>query len=320
MWDWDSWLTDWAIAEIFQGKKDIVEYEKGCILNFLEESDEQGRIPIVITNATSYGDIFELKEGKESNIHKPCLAQHASFICQKEKDYEWLRDKFYVFESFISYYEEHCKHDCGLFFWINDFAIGVDNDPCTFYRPDKSTGSIYLNCLMYNELLAVADIAGNLGLHSGAPRHWNSLPMRIGVWTGFMAMWCGLATDAQAKRIVEEHFLNEKTFSAKYGVRTLSVAEKMYSIKPQGNPSDWLGPIWGICNYMVFVGLLKYGYVEEARALAIKTITLYGQDIEECGEMHEYYDPDTGYGVFNQGFQSWNLLSYNMAQWLKNNE
>ena len=365
LWDWDSWLTDWAIAEIFADSKEIVAYEKGCVLNFLEAVDEQGRIPIVITNATTYGDIFELKDGKETNIHKPCLAQHAAFICQKEKDYEWLRDKFSAFEAFISYYEGHCQHPCGLFFWINDFAIGIDNDPCTFYRPDKSTGSIYLNCLMYNELLAVADIAENLGmkdkaaiyhekaeqlkgamqaecwderdgffysadlnlrpidknewLHSGAPRHWNSLPMRIGVWTGFMSLWCGVATEAQAKRIVEEHFLNEKTFHANYGVRTLSVAEKMYSIKAQGNPSDWLGPIWGICNYMVFVGLLKYGYQKEARELAVKTVTLYGQDIEENGEMHEYHDPDTGRGVFNLGFQSWNLLSFNMAQWLKNN-
>ncbi len=364
LWDWDSWLTDIAIAEAFSGNKDIVDYEKGCILNFLDGVDNQGRIPIMITNNPVYGDLFDLKDGKESNVHKPCLAQHALFICQKEKDYEWLRDKFDIFEKFIAYYENHCKHSCGLFYWVNDFAIGVDNEPCTFYRPNKSTGSIYLNCLMYNELLALAQIAENLGLedenkiysdkamqlknaiqsecwdardgffysadlnlkpidknewlHSGAPRSWNSLPMRIGVWTGFLAMWCGLATEEQAKRIVEEHFHNKKTFNAKYGIRSLSIAEKMYSVKPHGNPSEWLGPIWGNCNYMIFEGLLKYGYVEEAKELAIKTVTLFGQDIEECGEMHEYYDPDTGYGVFNQGFQSWNLLSYNMAQWLKN--
>ena len=365
LWDWDSWLTDLAIAEALKGNKQLIDYEKGCILNFLDGADSQGRIPIMISNNPVYGDLFDLKDGKESNVHKPCLAQHALFICRKENDYEWLKDKFDIFENFIAHYENNTKHPCGLFYWVNDFAIGVDNEPCTFYRPDKSTGSIYLNCLMYAELLAVAELAKNLGLedkstvyagkatdlkaaiqaecwderdgffysadlnlrpidknewlHSGAPRSWNSLPMRIGVWTGFLAMWCGLATEEQAKRIVEEHLLNDKTFNAKYGVRSLSVAEKMYSVKPHGNPSEWLGPIWGNCNYMVFEGLLKYGYIQEAKDLAIKTVTLFGQDIEACGEMHEYYDPDTGYGVFNQGFQSWNLLSYNMAQWLKNN-
>ena len=171
----------------------------------------------------------------------------------------------------------------------------------------------------YSADLNLKPIDKNEWLHSGAPRSWNSLPMRIGVWTGFLALWCGLATEEQAKRIVEEHLLNKKTFNAKYGIRSLSIAEKMYSVKPHGNPSEWLGPIWGNCNYMIFEGLLKYGYTEEAKELAIKTVILFGQDIDECGEMHEYYDPDTGYGVFNQGFQSWNLLSYNMAQWLKNN-
>jgi len=91
----------------------------------------------------------------------------------------------------------------------------------------------------------------------------------------------------------------------------------MYCIIQSGNPSCWLGPIWGISNYMVFEGLCRYGFLEDARLLAEKTVTMYGRDIEACGEMHEYYDPDTGEGVNNQGFQSWNMLSYRMYEWLK---
>ena len=68
---------------------------------------------------------------------------------------------------------------------------------------------------------------------------------------------------------------------------------------------------------MTFIGLLNYGYVSEAKKLAKKTITLFGRDIEQCGEMHEYYDPETGEGVNNPGFQNWNLLSLNMFRWLK---
>ena len=70
----------------------------------------------------------------------------------------------------------------------------------------------------------------------------------------------------------------------------------MYAIIKSGNPSCWLGPIWGISNYMVFDGLVKYGYTEEAKELAEKTIALFGRDIEKCGELHEYYDPETGEG------------------------
>ena len=365
MWDWDSWLMDIALVEIAMAKnKDISVYEKGCILNFLEHADEDGRIPInVKANESS---IFDLEAGREVNIHKPCLAQHALFISEKYgNDAEWLRAGFPTIKKFVGWYESNCKHEeSGLYYWIDDFAIGIDNDPCVFYRPNKSTAAIYLNCLMYSELVAMAKLCEMLGdgdgvvyaeraealksaiqvqcwderdgfyysadvlltpidperwLHGGCPRHWQTLPMRIGVWSGFLPMWNGIATEEQAKRMVEEHYLNEKTFYAKYGVRSLSKAEKMYRVVKSGNPSCWLGPIWGNVNYMVFEGLLRYGYTELAGELAKKTITLFGEDIAECGDIHEYYDSDSGEPINNKGFQSWNLLAYNMCQWLRAN-
>ena len=155
-------------------------------------------------------------------------------------------------------------------------------------------------------------------LHSGAPRHWNTLLMRVDVWSGFLALWTGIATDEEAERIVE-HLTDKRTFWANYGVRSLSRLEKMYLVRKSGNPSCWLGPIWGNVNYLVFEGLLRYGYRDLAKELAEKSVVMFGRDIIKCGEMHEYYDPDTGEGVHNQGFQSWNLLAFNFAKWLETN-
>ena len=90
-------------------------------------------------------------------------------------------------------------------------------------------------------------------------------------------------------------------------------------IKKTGNPSCWLGPIWGISNYMVFDGLVKYGFINEAKELATKTLDLFGRDIAQCGELHEYYDPESGEGVNNPGFQNWNLFAIQMGQWLQEN-
>ena len=67
---------------------------------------------------------------------------------------------------------------------------------------------------------------------------------------------------------------------------------------------------------MVFSALLKYGFSDEAKELAVRTVEMFGSDIAECGEMHEYYDPDTGKPVINPGFQNWNLLSLNMIAYL----
>ena len=94
----------------------------------------------------------------------------------------------------------------------------------------------------------------------------------------------------------------------------------MYLITKSGNPSDWLGPIWGISNYMIFEALQKYGFNDAAKELAEKTITLFGRDIEKNGEPHEYYDPETGEGITHLGFQNWNLLSIKMIDWLNKNE
>lgn len=45
------------------------------------------------------------------------------------------------------------------------------------------------------------------------------------VWSGFMAMWAGIADECQAKRMVRENMMNLETFNAKYGIRTLSKLE-----------------------------------------------------------------------------------------------
>ena len=153
-------------------------------------------------------------------------------------------------------------------------------------------------------------------------KHWNTfrnysfLLQKIDVWSGFMAMWANIATKEQAERMVKENYLNEKTFYSNGGVRSLSKAEKMYRVVKSGNPSCWTGPIWGIANYMTFIGLINYGYEKEAKELAEKTVLTFGKDIEKYGKMHEYYDPDTCEGVHNLGFQSWNLLAVNMYNYL----
>ena len=153
--------------------------------------------------------------------------------------------------------------------------------------------------------------------HSGQPRDWPCLIQRIGVWSGFLALWAGIATPKQAKRMVREHYRNAATFNAPFGVRTLSKMEKMYNLRASGNPSSWLGPIWGISNYLTFRGLVTCGFEDDARELAQKTIALFGSDLEKTGALHEYYQPENGEPILNHGFQNWNYLVANMMCWLE---
>ena len=132
-----------------------------------------------------------------------------------------------------------------------------------------------------------------------------------------MAMWAGIATREQAAEMVSKHFRDTTSYNAPAGIRTLSPLEKMYNTKASGNPSSWQGPVWINVNYLVFRGLLNYGYEEEARELAEKTVLLLGRDFERFGALHEYYLPENGEPVLNKGFQNWNFLVLNMIAWLE---
>ena len=369
LWDWDSWLSDVALRQILEdqgdddAKREALQYEQGCILNSLGWCGMDGWIPPFV-NRKDQVALLKPKDIYSQNMHKPVLAQHAAFLCQSARtDAEWLREAAHPLQAFVNNYVNHHRHENGLYFWQNDYAIGVDNDPCTYYRPPRSSGSIYLNCLMYKELRAMAFLCRALGLdevapqydkdadnllaavrehcwderdgfyysvdlnllpvdhqawlHRGMPRSWSCLIQRIGVWSGFMSLWAGIATPDQAERIVREHYLNPGTFHAPFGVRTLSRAEKMYSLKASGNPSSWLGPVWGIANYMTFRGLVQYGYRQQAEDLAEKTIRLFGRDLERFGALHEYYQPENGEPILNKGFQNWNYLVLGMIDWLE---
>lgn len=383
LWDWDSWWSNIALAQVLEdqadaaAKKEAVVYERGNILNFLEFTHPfTGWMPIVV--ARGNGETYRHVSNLNSNMHKPCLAQHAAFLVKRDGgDAGWLREGIEKLMRFVNCYHGHYRHlPTGLMYWKNDHGIGVDDDPSTYGRPDNSCVSIYLNCLMVKEYEALiylleqlklgeiaAQYRGDLSklkaaihehcwdewtgfyyscdinmestekliekmhhqtegfvLHVGRPRAWECLIQRIGVWSGFLALWSGIATREQAERIVNEHFKNEKTFNAPYGVRTLSKLEKMYNLRASGNPSTWLGPIWGISNYMTWSGLLGYGYEAEARELAEKTVRLFGSDLERHGALHEYYQPENGEPVLNRGFQNWNYLVLNMIAWLEGRE
>ena len=369
LWDWDSWLISVALGQVEAELDDpgrFARFEQGAILNFLEHTGDDGVMPVQMKpeGYLRHGDFASDEEyGLHQNMHKPVLAQQAALLVRRNRDVEFIRPHMDKLGAFLTRYLTHHIHEAtGLAYWQTDFAVGVDNDPSIFFRPNKSTASIYLNSLLYRELIAYGYLLEELDdlksanvwrgraqdladaitehcwderdgtfysvdidlrpvdesdwLHSGAPRHWDSLLLRVDNWSSFLPLWAGFATRAQAERMVEK-FRDPRTFNATYGVRTLSQLEKMYDLRASNNPSNWLGPIWGISNYLVFRGLQKYGFAEDARILAEKTVTLFGQDLEANGCLHEYYNPDSGEPIMTRNFQNWNFLVLQMVAYLE---
>ncbi|HEX4030422.1 MAG TPA: trehalase family glycosidase [Terracidiphilus sp.] len=151
------------------------------------------------------------------------------------------------------------------------------------------------------------------GIGQGMAMSWRSLPMRIQTVAGFLPLWCGLASAQQANELVERNYRRDDRFRAAFGVRTLSSFEPMYSLTAHsGNPSNWLGPIWIITNYLTWKALKNYGFEAEAAELADKTVTLLANDLETSGTLNEYYQPDTGEPISHRGFVDWNMLVLEM--------
>ena len=149
--------------------------------------------------------------------------------------------------------------------------------------------------------------------HQGLGAFWKTLPIKIRVWSGFIPLWAGFATKEQAQALLE-HAFDESTFASSYGIATLAKDEKMFDLSVTNNPSNWLGPIWVVANYVVFKGLLRYGFRQEAEVICKRTLLLLGKDLMETGSLHEYYDPFTGKPIMNGGFINWNVLALNMAK------
>lgn len=192
--------------------------------------------------------------------------------------------------------------------WLEDEAHGVaaalqrecwDESDGFFYTVDVSCGDHRDRYLP--------------GLEKGMSMTWRTLPLKIKMFTGFLPMWCGIATPEQAKALVERHLRNDAEFATPWGLPSLAKCERMYDPETNSvNPSNWLGPVWIVACHMVCEGLALYGYTNDAKVLAEKVRSLLESDLAQTGTLHECYHPDTGAPNFNADFLSWNVLALHM--------
>ena len=97
-----------------------------------------------------------------------------------------------------------------------------------------------------------------------------------------------------------------------YPVNTLAQDETEYDqsgAQPPSGHCNWNGTTWIPFNYMVFHGLLNYGYNDVAKELAHKTFDLV---YKQNALTREYYNSDTGEGYGRNPFYGWSTLAYFM--------
>ncbi|PKL79293.1 MAG: hypothetical protein CVV25_08600 [Ignavibacteriae bacterium HGW-Ignavibacteriae-4] len=107
---------------------------------------------------------------------------------------------------------------------------------------------------------------------------------------GFLPLWAGVATKDRAEMIVKT--LTDTTkFWRKYGVPTLAADDPWYS--PYVDYCcKWNGPVWLLWDYMIFDGLMDYGYKEQAIELKNKMMDAVTTQLSSNHNFWESFSPD----------------------------
>jgi len=109
--------------------------------------------------------------------------------------------------------------------------------------------------------------------------------------THFYPLLGGVATPAQAQRMMDEHFFNPAEFWGEWILPSCARNDPAYP-----EQEYWRGRIWAPMNYLVYLGLQRYELPSARRALVEKSQTLLLKEWREHGHVHENYCANTGQG------------------------
>ncbi len=127
----------------------------------------------------------------------------------------------------------------------------------------------------------------------------DELPLNSDCASHFIALFGGCATPEQAAILVER--LKLPDYWTAFPIPTTPTSA--YSYAPQ---EYWRGNTWMPVNYLIYLGLRRYGYVDLASQLAEKTMA-----VARLSGYREFYHPVTGEGLGARA-QSWSGLLLDM--------
>ena len=113
------------------------------------------------------------------------------------------------------------------------------------------------------------------------------------------------------RRLVEEHLLDPGRFWLPAGIPSVAAGQPGFQRGdrgPLGQRRYWRGPVWINAAWLLWLGLTRLGYREQADDLAARV----ARTVAASG-LREYYDPYDGSGEGQQDF-AWSTLVLEMLQ------
>ncbi len=115
-----------------------------------------------------------------------------------------------------------------------------------------------------------------------------------------------VATQAQAERMVQEHFYNPQEFWGEWIIPSIARNDPGYP-----DQDYWRGRIWAPMNLLVYLGLRRYDLPQARTDLAEKSRQLLLKEWRAHKHIHENYSGDTGEGCDkpnSDAFYHWGAL------------
>ena len=296
IWLWDTvWISHFGIYA--QGANPSVADPMAGYDLFYHAQREDGCIPHV-WNAS----------GEHSfKIHNPIFTLGELNYFRHTGDKTRLAAVLPRLDRFYFYLKQHYGEPDGLyrnFDWHN----GMDNRPMA----DISIDSTCEQAMVAEQLKQISELVGDDARAAKFEAEYLALKQRINesMWSqqdqfytdlnadrtpfnawsvaSYWALLTGVADSAQAASM-KAHLFDEANFKTPFMVPTLGR-------KSAGYDADgglyWRGAVWVPTNTMVVKGLTKYGYVDEARAIAINGLEgMYATWIK-TGTLWENYDQE----------------------------
>jgi glycogen debranching enzyme len=108
-----------------------------------------------------------------------------------------------------------------------------------------------------------------------------------------------------ARRLVEDHLLNEREFWLPCPIPSVAAGEPSFDPENRAQ-TTWRGPSWVNSNWYLWQGLRAHGYADVATELARRTVAMLAR-----GGIREFFNPLTGEGLGAVDF-GWTTLVLDM--------
>ena len=114
-----------------------------------------------------------------------------------------------------------------------------------------------------------------------------------------------------ARRLIDRYLLDPGCFWTAVPTPSVAVSDPSFSLDDRVLPGIrryWRGPTWVNAAWLLWLGLVRLGYAEEAAELARRLVGA----VLKSG-LHEYYDTYTGRGMGAPAF-AWSALAMELAE------